>query len=238
VLRALAPEVRLIVGIVAIGSCLVSDPVTWAGLSWSASTLVLVVVIAWAPLRVLGKSALLAFVMLGPVFVLAPWTAVSLPDGGLPLLAPVAAPFRVFVRGLCVMVIATQVVSNLTRSDFRDALVRLPVPLLVGAIVEQVLLQTELQAREVRRIGLAMRARGVHRGFGNRLRVSLGMPQVWLGRLLFRAQRHERAMVARGFTGAPIAFDPYPWCAWDFSSVAGAVAWSVITFVVRWGGGS
>lgn len=234
-LRHLAPESRLIFGAGAVVTCLVTDPLTWNGVGLLVGTLLLVSLLAFAPARVLGKSLALGLVMLGPVFVLSPFSTAEMPDSSIAVLAPVAAPFRVFVRGVCVLIVTGQIVSSLTRSDLREALARLPVPTTLSAVVQQVLLQADLQVKEVERIGLAMRARGATRGTRNRLRVAFGMPKVWLGRLLFRAQRNARAMEARGYAGQPLAFHTYRWRAWDLVSLVGAIAWCVVALWLRWG---
>jgi energy-coupling factor transporter transmembrane protein EcfT len=232
----LAPESRLIAWVGAMTACFASDPATWPGLLATALTVAVMELLAVTPARVLLRPVLLAAVVLGPVFVLTPWTSPVAPEGVVPILSQVVAPWRVFVRGVSVLVLTTQVISTLSRSDFRDALSRLPLPSLVGAIVQQVLFQVESQGAEVRRIGLALQARGATSSVRNRLRVGFGLPRIWLGRLAFRAQRSAMAMEARGFTGEPMAFVRQEWRAADIVCLLGAMAWSAGAAWLRWRG--
>lgn len=236
VLRSLAPESRVLVCIGAVAVCLVSDPVSRTGLALMLASLAAMQLGAFTPSRVLAKPLALAILMIGPVFVLSPFTEATLPADPIRALVPVAAPFRVFMRGIAVVIVGTQTIALLTRTDLGHALARLPIPAFVAAIVQQVIRQLEVQATEIHRIGLAMRARGAARG--NRIRTAFGLPQAWMGRLLFRAQRSTLAMEARGYAGEPVAFRRHPWTVKDLLSVSATLGWVLVASWLRWRGGS
>ena len=98
--------------------------------------------------------------------------------------------------------------------------------------------QFELQANEIHRIGLAVRSRGGARGTRNRVRVAFGLPQAWIGRLVFRAQRNTLAMEARGYAGEPVVFRRQAWRSRDVLCVSTTVAAALFALWLRWRGGT
>jgi energy-coupling factor transporter transmembrane protein EcfT len=86
-------------------------------------------------------------------------------------------------------------------------LVRLPVPRVVAAILLQIVHQTATLFYETRRVAAAMAVRGATGSLGTAWRVLVSLPQVWLPRVIGRAERVAAAMELRGFCdGEPHTF--------------------------------
>lgn len=233
VLRRLSPRARLAVGVGWLLTATASDTATPAGGAVGVGSLGLALLTAAPPARALVPRALFGVMLLAPVFLLAPWTTAELPPQVLPGIGPIATPWRIFTTGMAALLISLATMSTLSRSDLREALAHLPVPRLLGAIVLMVALQTESQLREVRRIRLAMRARGSPRSWLGQLGMLAAIPKSWLPRLHARAGRLGDAMQVRGHDGSPIALDeprPHPW---DLPAMALALGWLALGLAVR-----
>lgn len=232
-LTRLSPSARLVVGSGWLLAATVSDLATPAGAAIGLGSVGLALLAAKPRARPLARRALLGVTLLAPVFLLAPWSGADLPDRVLPGVASVITPWRIFTTGMAVLVISLATVSTLSRSDLREALARLPLPRLFGAVALMVALQTEAQLREVQRIMLALRARGSPRSWRRRLGVVSGIPGSWLPRLYARADRIGWAMQVRGYDGSPLSLEEPRAHPWDWPAVALAIGWLGLGLLVR-----
>jgi energy-coupling factor transporter transmembrane protein EcfT len=233
VARTLLPEVRVLTAMAALASCLLADPAAWPGLLLLGLTVAVTWLGAMPPLRQLAFVLAVGALMLAPFFLLAPWSDAALPRNALPQVGRVLAPWRIFCTGLGMLAITTTTVSCLTRSDLREALVRLPLPRLLGSIILQIVMQTDLLAREAGRIMLALRARGAHHGLRSSVRAAAGVGRVWLPRLAFKAERVALAMEARAFPTQPLSLDRHRRRARDGFALALACGWTILAVLAR-----
>jgi energy-coupling factor transporter transmembrane protein EcfT len=134
-----------------------------------------------------------------PYFLLLPLMPASPPTSGRAPAPAIAVPCSILLRGLALMLISISTVASLTASDLREGLARLPVPRVVAAIVLQIVHQTATLLAETRQVASAMAVRGASTGFGTALRVLASLPQVWLPRIVVRAERVAGAMELRGY---------------------------------------
>ena len=102
------------------------------------------------------------------------------------------------------MLVSVATVASLTASDLREALVRLPVPSIVSAILLQIVHQTATLFYETERVASAMAVRGASSGGTTAWRVLASLPKVWLPRVLVRAERVAAAMELRGYCDADL----------------------------------
>jgi len=170
--------------------------------TWCGTLLALSVVGTWTafcrpPLRVVRVTVTLGLVLFLPYFALVP-----LLSGGTHADSwreAVAVPWTILVRGLCGMLVSMATVASLTASDLREAMVRLPIPRTVTAILLQIVHQTATLFYETKRVAKAMAVRGASGRGATGLRILSSLPQVWLPRVVDRAERVSTAMELRGF---------------------------------------
>jgi energy-coupling factor transporter transmembrane protein EcfT len=142
---------------------------------------------------------LLGLALFLPYFLLLPW----LPDAPSGTAGSgrhaLVVPWTILLRGLGGMLVCTATVTSLTAADLREALLRLPVPGIVSAILLQIVHQTSTLFYETRRVAAAMAVRGASSGGATAWRVLASLPQVWLPRVIVRAERVGAAMELRGY---------------------------------------
>ncbi len=203
-----APQTRLLAGAATFASCMVS---TGATLSGSLCAGLICACWLWAcrpPWRVVRTSLLLGLTLFLPYFLLLPLLADA------PLANPeswrraLVVPWTIVLRGLCGMLVCTAAVTSVSASDLREALLRLPVPSIVSAILLQIVHQTATLFSETKQVASAMAVRGASSGGLAAWRVLFSLPQVWLPRVIVRAERVADAMELRGYCDLhPVASD-------------------------------
>lgn len=197
--RRLAPAARLLCGALLCTVCvaLPAHPLR-------AAALPLLLTLGWTQLCGMGRKrffSALAFAsaLFLPMLLLA-----------LPLRAEsrtwqeaLGIPLRLMLRGTACLLISAATLSSLRLSEFGDALNGLRLPSPVKSLLLQIALQSVLLMEEIRRTADAMKVRGLTAAAaGIRLRVIHAWPQVWLLRLLDKAERVGAAMEVRGFGAA------------------------------------
>ena len=202
VMRA-APQTRLVAGATAFAGCMVSTGATVSGSLCAGS-----IAVAWAvacrpPWTVLRATVLLGLALLLPYFLLLPLMPGAPAGATEGWRGALAVPWTILVRGLSSMVVSVATVATLTAGDLREALLRLPLPRLVSAILLQIIHQTSTLVYETRRVAAAMAVRGASSGGLAAWRVLFSFPQVWLPRIIDRAERVGAAMELRGYCDVP-----------------------------------
>jgi energy-coupling factor transporter transmembrane protein EcfT len=145
------------------------------------------------PARVLRAIGVLALFFFGPFVLVLPFLPAPLRGG------PVSTShlWELAARGIAGMLVTAGTMGSLDACDLREALLRLPIPRLVSAILLQIVHQTGTLVQETRRVAAALAVRGATaRG---RWHIVSALPQVWLPRVLLRAERVAAVMELRGF---------------------------------------
>jgi cobalt/nickel transport system permease protein len=226
-LLRVSPRARLLAGTLLFFGCLWSAPDVPAGF-----VAVVAVVLIWLratgiPKRYLGPLLVYGLLVFLPVFLLVPWigaeTSGTIWERAVSFEA-LRPPWRIFVRGLSGMLVATATVSAMTVSELYASLIRLPLPRLATSILVQIVHQTGLLFHETARVARAIAVRGGTSGWKAGLLVARSIPAVWLPRVLFKAERVGAAMELRGYGGPLPAFDLARVRASDVLVVAGAGA--------------
>jgi len=197
--RRAAPPTRLLAGIATFGGCMISSGATVTGSLCAASIAGVWVLGCRPPGRVLRASLLFGLALLLPYFLLLPLLPSPPGETAASWRAALAVPWALLLRGLTGMVVSMATVTVLTGSDLREALLRLPVPSLLSVILLQIVHQTASLLYETRRVAAAMAVRGASSGGLAAWRVLFALPQVWLPRVILRAERVGAAMELRGY---------------------------------------
>jgi energy-coupling factor transporter transmembrane protein EcfT len=100
---------------------------------------------------------------------------------------------------MCCLLVSVATITTLRASDLREAVVALPVPAAVSAILLQIVHQTATLAYETRRVASAIAVRGASTGGLTAWRLLSSLPRVWLPRIVQRADRTAAAMELRGY---------------------------------------
>jgi energy-coupling factor transporter transmembrane protein EcfT len=193
----LVPQVRLMAGAGLFAACMIAPAATLPG-ALVASSLGL----AWLgacrpPLRVVRTILLLGLVAMLPYFLLVAFFARA--GDAETAHPPIVMAAGLLVRGLTGLAVSVATVTTLRASDLREALVGLPVPGAVSAILLQIVHQMATLAYETRRVALAIAVRGASTRGLTVWRVLSSLPQVWLPRIVQRADRVAAAMELRGY---------------------------------------
>ncbi len=198
----LAPQTRIAAGAALIAVCLVVPAWTSPGASLIAG-----VVLAWLaacrpPDRVLHAGALMGLALFLPCFLFTPLIHARPPEPGWSWARSLEVTGTLFVRGLSGMLIALATVTTLSATDLREGLIRLPVPRVASVILIQIIHQTMALVAETGHVAGAMAVRGAAGGGRTAWRVLSSLPQVWLPRVLARAEAVAAAMELRGYCDA------------------------------------
>lgn len=236
-LSRIAPQTRLMGGALVFGACALCPASSGAGVVLMISSSLLWIAGCRPPLRAIGAVVLLGVAMLWPYFLLTPW--MGQPGEARSWAAALQVPVGLAAHGLAGMLVTLGTVSVLSASDLREGLMRLPIPAMVSAILLQIVLQTATLSHETRRIAAAMSVRGASGGGLAALRVVASLPQVWLPRVLLRAERVADAMELRGYTDQDrLPFRSSAYGARDAVVLLLAIAMLVTCAAVRYGAGA
>jgi cobalt/nickel transport system permease protein len=205
----------------------------------SGAAFIAVVVLSWLvacrpPWHVVRDAALLGLSLFLPYFLLVPLMGGGLDPARWWADLPIA--LNVFVRGIAGILVTVAAVTTLTATDLRDGLAKLPIPRMVSAILVQIVHQTATLGYETRRVAAAMSVRGASGGGVTAWRVLSSLPQVWLPRVILRAERVAAAMEVRGFCEQDLpASDRNP-SAWaDATALAALLMALALALLLRYG---
>lgn len=189
--RSIAPQVRIICGLGVFLTCLIAPYQKISGLAVCIASTAAWLAVVMPPWRVVGPSAILGLILFVPYLIL------------IPFMKPEAAgvPAGVFLRGMCGVLISATTVSSLSLGELHDGVSRLPLPSMVTAILLQIIQQTGTIVYETERIASAMAVRGATGSGYAALKVLSTVPQVWLPRVVLKAERLADAMDMRGYNG-------------------------------------
>jgi cobalt/nickel transport system permease protein len=233
VLRNPAPVTRLLAWILVTVACLLLRPSIWYELLVALGLLSIWLGATRPPRSGVFKLLGLGLIFFVPVFVLLPWTGRSEEYTQLWGVLSVrsdawVAPFNVLARGILCLLLGYGLIVSVEKSEFQQALVRLPLPRVVVVMVHQILRWLGPLVEESTSIGRAVALRGGSRGFKTGLRLTSALPAAWLPRVLSRAERVSAAMQVRDYRGE--LMDPGPW------RPGAADAWTLILSALALGG--
>ena len=202
-IRKALPNTRVAAGAIVFVGCITSTGTTASG-SICACAICAAWLLAclppWVLLRacfVLGLAIFLPYFALIPLL---PDSAITNNAASTEMLAQSAAlPWSILLRGISGMLVCSATVSSLSVRELHDALLALPLPTIVSAILIQIAHQSETLLRETRTVAAAMAVRGASSGWRAALRVAFSLPRVWLPRIIARAEQVAAAMETRGF---------------------------------------
>lgn len=197
--RHAAPQTRLVAGAAVFAACMVSTGASVAGSLCAGTVGAVWLVLCRPPWRVLRASLVLGLALFLPYFLLLPLLPEAPSSDGGSWRHALVVPWTILLRGLCGMLVCAATVTSLTATDLREALLRLPVPSIVSAILLQIVHQTATLFYETRRVASAMAVRGASSGGVAAWRVLFSLPRVWLPRVIVRAERVGAAMELRGY---------------------------------------
>lgn len=230
VARFLSPQARLLGGLLGLAACLLTPLASPAGAGLLGLTALGWLAACAPPARVLRRLAAVGLVAVVPLALVGA-AAASARGGGAAVLA---VGWELGARGLAVAGVAAATAAALPLAELRAGLVALPLPGVVTAILVQIVQQTLSLVDEAARLAVALELRSGGRG-GRRLLAAL--PQVWLGRLVGRAERVAVCMVVRGLDVADLprlgrqpATGRDLWALLPLSAALGAAV------ALRWGG--
>lgn len=109
------------------------------------------------------------------------------------------SPPGIAVKGLASALTLMAPATALSAQETSDVVARLPLPTFLRLLVLQVIHQTGVLGRETRAIHRAVAVRGGVHGIKGILAVGRAVPETWLPRVAFRAERVARAMIVRGY---------------------------------------
>jgi energy-coupling factor transporter transmembrane protein EcfT len=201
----LTPQTRILAGALSFATCLIAPTATPTGALLAAGVSAGWVVACWPPLKVVRSILFFGLVLLLPYFLLAPLMPVSEPGTTWMHSAPILG--AMVLQGMTGLAVSIATIATLNASDLRKGLLRLPVPSLVSAILLQIVYQSATLAYETDRVASAMAVRGASKGGRTAWRVMSSLPQVWLPRIIERADRIAATMEFRGYCTADLPSD-------------------------------
>jgi energy-coupling factor transporter transmembrane protein EcfT len=225
-----APRTRLLTAACVLLACLLAPVTVARGAALALLVCALWLAAAWPPARVVRAGLALSAVLFAPYAVVA-YLGHDTPRESL-LLA-----WSIVVRGACALLVSLATASTLSASNFREAVLGLPLPRVGREIVVQIVHQTAGLAGETQRIAQAMAVRGATGSRAPSWRVLRALPQAWLPRVVERAERVGLAMELRGYCEASTTFvAPRAWSRGDAIALGlGGVA-VVLSVATRWAG--
>jgi len=232
-IRMSAPVTRLLAWVLVITACLLLRPSIWYELIAAVCILLIWLALTRPPRAGVFKLLGLGLIFFVPFFILLPWTGRS--DQMIDLWGIVTvrsdawvAPFNVLIRGVLCLLLGYGLIAGLEKSEFQQALVRLPLPRVITVMVHQIFRWLGPIVEESTSIGRAVALRGGTRGFKTGLRLTRALPSAWLPRVLSRADRVSAAMQVRDYRGE--LMDPGPW------RPMAADAWTLLMSLLLLGG--
>jgi len=234
----LAPQTRLVMGALMFAVCMVAPVTTLPG----ALTIV-AGALAWLaacrpPGKIAGAGALFGLALFLPYFLLTPLIRHDPAHAEYGWARSLAVPGSLVARGLSGMLVSLGTITILSLSDLREGLLRLPVPRVVAAVLLQILHQAATLVNETGQVASAMAVRGAASRRRTAWRVLSSLPQVWLPRVMIRAESVAAAMELRGFSETELRpFRPAALRTRDGLALILALGLLGLAAALRWGGG-
>ncbi len=196
-----APQTRILAGTAVFAVCVLAPADASPGVALSSFCLLFWFLLCRPKAKIVQSMTLFGLAMFAPYFLLSPLIASDTTS----LAQSMIVPWRVFFRGMLTLLICITTISTLTLSELRAGISNLPVPVIVREIILQIVHQTISMTYETRRIAQAMAVRGVSGKIRTAIKVLTTLPQVWLPRVIGRAENIAAAMEVRGYSDVNLA---------------------------------
>lgn len=233
----LTPQTRVLVGMALFAICMAAPVTKLPGLICVSACTCAWLIGCRTPLKAIGHAVLLGLVFLLPAFFLTPLIRHGPSGAAWSWSRSIAVPWSIFVRGMSGILVSLGTVTSLGTSDLREGLGHLPVPRLVSAILLQIIHQTGTLVDETRQVACAMAVRGASGGGRTAWRILVSLPQVWIPRVVARAEDVAAAMEIRGYGQDTIgSFQRAPFRTGDVVVLALAAGLLGCAVALRWTG--
>lgn len=214
-----APHAKLLAAFLLALACLIA-PATSPGFLLIVFVTGLHIVasgISRTQIRPLARMYLLGYIPFVAVILLARQFLPEISEGG-NRTDVTAFVWSVLLRGAATMGIAASSVAAMTTSEFEEGLHRLIHVQLLTLLIMQILQQTGVLLAETRRASDAIALRSSSGGRYGMLLLARNIPNVWLPRMLYKAERVASAMEVRQFGDTPVvqAHGNLSWKEWLF----------------------
>jgi energy-coupling factor transporter transmembrane protein EcfT len=180
-------------------ACMIAPAATVQGSLGVAAVVAIWLSACCPPVRVVRMAVTLGLVLFLPYFLLLPLLPEAPGDPGVSWQQAMTVPWSVLCHGMGGMLVSIATTSSLSADELREALVHLPVPGVVSAILLQIVHQAATLIYETRRVAAAVAVRGASSGVTTGWRLISSLPSVWLPRVVERAERVTAAMELRGY---------------------------------------
>jgi hypothetical protein len=214
----ISPVSRLLASIILLAACLLSTTDSTVGLAVSGAAVIVCLIIHRPRVAVLVKTALAGLIIYAPLMIL--------------------TPLAHWIKSIGTLLIGVTTYTAMGPMAFHVGVRALMMPNLIRLLILQILHQAGELRRETLRIMRSIAVRGGTSGVRVGARLAMSLPQVWLPRLLFKADRVAAGMDLRGYTTAPHNLPAGPWSVPDgLVVVASVIVLGVAVFlqVGAWG---
>lgn len=125
------------------------------------------------------------------------------------------------IKGFSATVVGLATVTSLGTQALHDAVLRLPLPATARLLILQMVHQSEILRRETARIHQAVTVRGGVSGVSGVWAFAQALPQVWLSRIVLKAERVGMAMDLREYGRAVPSGTEVSWSGRDLALCVG-----------------
>lgn len=198
-IKKLSPHIRLLAGFTFFIGIFISDQAKTGGL-----LLTLAIVLGWylmvKPPALLKKPLLIfSLILFLPFLIFTPFIDTSMPAEKLLVPMPYAVVWRLIIHGMGALFVSVWTFSTVSLFELEQAFGKLKIPRPICELVLQIIHQSHALALEARNITQAIKIRGAVEGYRNTIAMAASVPQVWLMRILYRAEKVGEAMQIRGY---------------------------------------
>lgn len=194
--RCIHPSVRMLAGVLLLSAAMVVPLYRHMGLVIMVTTAAVWWMLSGMPRRISVKVGIASVVFFLPFLFFTPWSGSGVPEG-LTITHKFLVTGTIVLRGSCCLLITASTVAMLPLTDIHRGFAGLPLPAAVSALLLQLVNQTSLLLEETWRVINVLKMRNAT-GTGG-INVLFAFPVVWMGRVLFRAERVAAAMAVRGY---------------------------------------
>jgi energy-coupling factor transporter transmembrane protein EcfT len=235
VVRRLTPQTRILCGFLLLAGSLGVPTDRGGGLALLAIGLGIWLWGCGLPISSLGKLVGIGMALHLPSFLLVPFISAPETEGAFFPATEFRVPWNLFIRGMSGMLFSISTTATLALWEFREGVIRLPVPRPVAVILIQICQHIDALVRESSQMAAAIAVRGALAGGFSLRRLLCAIPQVWLPRVLRRADRVANVMDFREYGDMPLgSLMAFPLSWRDYAALSGGVLFVGLAFLLRW----
>jgi energy-coupling factor transporter transmembrane protein EcfT len=232
---ALAPPTRIAAGAAILAASMVAPAANAPGAIFIFIITAVWLALCGLPLKLVRSLVVYGLILLLPIFLIAHLSAALSEERLEGWDQWMAAPWSILVRGISAVLVSVATFAVLSPGDFREGLIRLPLPGIVTEILAQIVQQTATLYYETRRVAAAMAVRGASNAGLTAWRMVVSLPRVWLPRVMQRAERVAAALELRGYCDGELrSLQPRPPRFFDYAALVLVSCTLVIAAAIRW----